>query len=480
MPTPPPGRDSFVGYDAGDVIAGKYRLVRKLGQGGVGTVWLSRNIVLDAVVAIKLIRPGLDAPDAADRLLKEARAEAKLEHPAIVRVFDFGETEHGQPFIVMELLEGQDLGDALDESERLEPRKAVQILLPVIEALASAHDQGIVHRDLKPENIFLAKEGKKVQPKVVDFGIAKLTQNDVVLTRVGAVLGTPAYMAPEQARGDDDVDHRVDTWAISLVLYESIVGERPFRGDNYNAVLRAVIEDDIAPFEKFGIIEPELWRIVRVGMKKERLKRWQSMRELGTALAAWLLRQGVTQDVTGDSLQETWLSGGSVAELTEEQPVSSEGPAGVRESGLPHSVDVNGPHAALQRRRRRGAGLALGAVAIAAGVLWLKGALESSQASELSQGNLVKLGSRMTPPDPLFREPRASRPPAEEPRSAPAVPAPSKPSASAPQASAVPARVRAPSSNTAAPGKPASTRVPVHADAGTSAPDPGLDLKDPY
>jgi serine/threonine-protein kinase len=476
MTTPPPGRDSFVGYDAGDVIAGKYRLVKKLGQGGVGTVWLARNVTLDAPVAIKLIRPGLDAPDAADRMLKEARAEAKLEHPAIVRVFDFGETQQGEPFIVMELLEGHDLGDELDQSESIEPQRAVRILLPVIEALVCAHEQGIVHRDLKPENIFLAKEGKKLRPKVVDFGIAKLTQNDVVLTRIGSVLGTPAYMAPEQARGDDDVDHRVDTWAMCVVLYETVTGERPFRGDNYNAVLRAVIEDAVTPLAERGIFEPELWRIVQIGLDKERSKRWQSMRELGAALAAWLVKRGVTHDIVGEPLAETWLASAHVAELTEEEPVSVAAAEPARESDLPHSVDVQEERSRARRRRRVAVWLGLAGV-VALGVLWFKIPAEASETAALPTRNSMRLGQRM-----IFdyvaaagqAEPRTVQPVR--------VPVPQAaldlvPDAGTAKRQAAPAPMKGEAGQVKPSAVPAQ---PERAEAGAPPADPSADLKDPY
>jgi serine/threonine-protein kinase len=210
----------------------------------------------------------------------------------------------------MELLEGRSFGSLLDECSRITAVKAVQILLPIIEALAYAHEQGIVHRDLKPENVFLAREGKKLQPKIVDFGIAKLSQNEIVSNRTlgGVVLGTPAYMAPEQARGLEDVDQRVDTWAVCVVLYEAITGEQPFRGENYNAMMLAVIEEDPPSFAARGIHEPELWEILRRGLQKKRDERWQSMRELGVALASWLSSRGIAEDVSGEPLQDTWLS----------------------------------------------------------------------------------------------------------------------------------------------------------------------------
>ncbi|HWO08707.1 MAG TPA: serine/threonine-protein kinase, partial [Polyangiaceae bacterium] len=219
--------------EPGDVIAGKYRLVSLLGEGGMGAVWRARNMDLDVEVALKLIRAESTVTEATDRLLREAQAAAKLIDPGIVRVFDFGRSEHGNPFIVMELLEGEDLAAAIQRRGRLSPKRAVRVLLPVMRALTIAHENGIVHRDLKPENVFLGKTPNGLQPKVVDFGIAQLDKSQALrLTSTGALMGSPLYMSPEQAKGEP-VDFRADIWGITAVLYEAITAKQPFPGTNY-------------------------------------------------------------------------------------------------------------------------------------------------------------------------------------------------------------------------------------------------------
>ncbi|MFO0761068.1 MAG: serine/threonine-protein kinase [Byssovorax sp.] len=221
-------------YMQGDVIAGKYRLTRVIGRGGMGSVWLAHNIPLDIDVAIKLIRRDRTAPEAPGRLLQEARAAARLHHPSIVRVFDFGESEQGDPFIVMELLHGEPLSAILRRKRRLSAPVAVQTLLPVAGALASAHGKGIVHRDLKPDTILLsADEAGAIVPKVVDFGIAKLLSKDPdrQFTMAGEVLGSPDYMSPEQARGSEGVGADRHLGALG-VLYEVIAGWRGLDGPN--------------------------------------------------------------------------------------------------------------------------------------------------------------------------------------------------------------------------------------------------------
>jgi serine/threonine protein kinase len=289
-------------------VAGKYLLERVLGEGGMGSVWLAHNMDLDAPVAIKLLGSEGAPREAADRLKREARAEARLEHRAIVRVFDCGETEHGDPFIVMERLEGKSFADALEEKGTISAVSAVRILLPIIDGLSAAHDEGIVHRDIKPENIFLARGTRHVQPKVVDFGIAKLDRWDPnpKITIQGTVIGSPSYMSPEQARGLSDVDHRSDIWAVCAVLYEAVTGSAPFRGDTYNAILRSIVEDEVTPLTNCGGDEADLWSLLERGFAKDRANRFQTMRELGTALAQFLVQRGVTDDVCGDPLGATW------------------------------------------------------------------------------------------------------------------------------------------------------------------------------
>jgi serine/threonine-protein kinase len=293
---------------AGEIVADKYQLVRKLGQGGMGAVWMARNLALDVQVAIKLIRADVDSQSAAERLLNEARAAARLKHPGIVRIFDFGRTLHDDPFIVMELLTGENLGELLEREAELSAIFTVQMLLPIADALARAHANGIVHRDIKPENFFLAETDGRLQPKVLDFGIAKVDQAARgKITQAGTILGSPDYMSPEQARGDEDIDHRSDLWAFCIVLYECIAGQVPFEDENYNALLRKIIEDSPLPLTEGGALDARLWEVIEKGLQKKRDDRFLDMRELGTALAEWLMDAGITEDICGQSLRAAWL-----------------------------------------------------------------------------------------------------------------------------------------------------------------------------
>lgn len=332
-------------YAPGTVIAGKYRLERVLGQGGMGAVWVVRNLSLDADFALKLIRRDRATEEAAARLLTEARAAAKLGHPGIVRVFDFGQTEVGDPYLVMEFLTGDSLGALITRKKRLEPGVAVQMLLPVAAALGAAHAKGIVHRDLKPDNIMLSTDdsSRKLVPKVLDFGIARVLRDDIERhqTMAGEVLGSPDYMSPEQARGQLDIDHRTDVWTFAVLLYESITGKRPFEGHNYNALISSIISNPPMPIHAYGIADTELSGIIDRGLSKSPTARWQTMRDMGTALAAWAVSHGIHQDISGMSIQTEWL-GSHTPQLLTLQPAQLPRVAvpGAEPQGAPSTAPV--------------------------------------------------------------------------------------------------------------------------------------------
>jgi serine/threonine-protein kinase len=213
-------------------MSGKYRLVRFLGEGGMGTVWLAHNEALGSAVALKVLRDDVDVPDQDARFEREARAAAFIEHPAIVRVLDFGRAENNRPFIVMQYLEGESLLALLQRLGPLPPAEAVRLLLPIVDALSHAHEKGVVHRDLKPGNIFLCDDGSA---KVLDFGMSKLTTAES-LTQAGYTLGTPEYMAPEQCIGGN-VEPRTDIYALGVLIYEALMGELPITAANRRDLL---------------------------------------------------------------------------------------------------------------------------------------------------------------------------------------------------------------------------------------------------
>lgn len=328
-------------YAPGTLIANKYRLEALIGEGGMGEVWLAENTTLHVDVAIKLIRAEIaGSEEAAQRLLNEARAAARIEHHAIVRIHDFGSTERDDPFIVMELLKGRSLDDWLAEDGAIPPTDAVSVLLPVLGALSVAHPKGIVHRDMKPDNIFLAEDEQGViTPKLVDFGIAKMMYGDVEsdeipveidversevrerlrtrMTKMGQLLGSPEFMSPEQVRGDRDIDGRADLWGVGVVLYDALTGRRPFAADSEEDMLLAIVSQDPEPIEG---LDPELWAVVERALEKSCARRWQDARAMGEALARWLAAQGIEEDVTGRSLK-AWLGSTAPPQVRRPSPV---------------------------------------------------------------------------------------------------------------------------------------------------------------
>ena len=238
----------MVEFQAGQVLAQRYRLSRLLGQGGMGSVWRADHLTLGSEVAVKLIDPEIGKnPEARARFVREAQAAAALRSPHVVQVLDYG-MEGEVPFIVMELMIGESLAERLQRVGQLAPEQTSRIMTDVARALAKAHDAGIVHRDLKPDNIFLVENDDVEVAKVLDFGVARVTAysaDSASMTSTGAVLGTPFYMSPEQAEGLKQLDHRTDIWAMAVITFECLVGQKPFGGETLGGVFLAICARDI-------------------------------------------------------------------------------------------------------------------------------------------------------------------------------------------------------------------------------------------
>jgi serine/threonine-protein kinase len=274
--------------EKGATIAGRYRLERPLARGGMGAVWVATHLGLDAPVAIKFLDAALaSSPEMLTRFEREGRAAARLRGAHVVQILDHG-VDDEMPFIVMELLDGEDLSTRLKREGRLPPRSVIRIVTEVTAALAKAHELGIVHRDLKPANVFLARDQSGEVTKVLDFGIAKvLAADDGDVTKTGDVVGSPLYMSPEQVRGAKHVDHRTDLWALGVIAYKALTGVGPFGGDSSGAILVSVAtEPALAPSAHVTDLPPGADAFFERALAKDREKRFQTARELGEALAA--------------------------------------------------------------------------------------------------------------------------------------------------------------------------------------------------
>jgi serine/threonine protein kinase len=275
------------------IVAGKYRLTRLLGRGGMGSVWEGVHATLGTRVAVKFIEAEhVNSPEARTRFENEARAAATLKSKHVVEVYDHGVMEDGRPFIVMEFLEGEPLDRRLDRVGRLAPKDTARLLQQVCRALSKAHAAGIVHRDLKPENIFLVWDDEDAADivKVVDFGIAKFTDaasGNSSATRTGSVLGTPYYMSPEQARGLRSVDYRSDLWSIGVIAYRCMVGQLPFEGEAVGDLLVKLCTAPIpVPSQVAPDVPPGFDAWLMKSLSRETEHRFRSAAEQAASLAA--------------------------------------------------------------------------------------------------------------------------------------------------------------------------------------------------
>jgi serine/threonine-protein kinase len=275
----------------GDVVAGKYRVGRTLGLGGMACVVAATHETLGQRVALKVMLPAhLARADAVERFLREGRAAAQLENHHICKVLDVGELATGEPYLVMEYLEGRDLEQVLSTRGALPVEDAIEIVVQVCSALAEAHAKGIVHRDLKPSNLFIApKADGRPQVKVLDFGISKIEAAGGKGPRVtldGVAMGSPSYMSPEQIRSAADVDHRTDIWALGVVLYRMLAAREPFPGDTVAAIFEAIMEKPPLPMTDLqGYLPDGLEAIVMRCLAKDPKARFDSVGDLAGTIS---------------------------------------------------------------------------------------------------------------------------------------------------------------------------------------------------
>jgi serine/threonine protein kinase len=278
----------------GQVLDGKYRLDRLLGAGGMGIVYEAEHLVLHRRCAVKFLHAEVARnADSVKRFVREAQAASAIGHPGIIDIHDVGVDHDGGPYLVMEFLEGTSLASELARERRLSPAPAVEIVVQALAALAHAHRQGIIHRDLKPDNLFLTgKAGSRRKVKILDFGISRVVGGpaaDEHLTRTGTVVGTPLYMSPEQAGGSDDLDQRLDLYAMGVLLYECLTGRLPFEEQGYNRLILQIVS---GVFPRPRELDPEipaaLEAVVLKAMAHDRDERYGSAEEMIQALVPFV------------------------------------------------------------------------------------------------------------------------------------------------------------------------------------------------
>ncbi len=447
--------DIDVGVKEGDVLAGKYRVERILGAGGMGVVVAAQHIQLDEKVALKFLLPeALKVPELLARFEREARAACKIKSDHVARVTDVGKLDSGSPYMVMEYLDGGDLSGWLEKHGRLPIEQAVGYIIQASEAIAEAHSIGIVHRDLKPANLFCIKRPNgQLAIKVLDFGISKMTSatENVQMTRTTAVIGSPVYMSPEQMQTSKGVDARTDIWSMGIILFELLAGRVPFDSVTVTELAIRVAMEPPPPVTSLRADVPAgLEQAIQKCLEKPREKRFQNVAELAVAIAPFGTRhaRGSLERIQG-TLQ---LTHGA----TELAPRVSVAPAASPAASTQGSWNVTGSGTTGKGRSKAVFGIAGAAVA----ALIVVGFLVARK------GHAPVATASMAPPTPVISAPPlpAAVPPPVAPSAAPLPdPVPSAPAA--PAASAV---ATAPSQH----ASPASTPVRPAAAPRPAAPAP--------
>ncbi|HKO51430.1 MAG TPA: serine/threonine-protein kinase [Polyangiaceae bacterium] len=284
----------------GEIIDGKYRTIRLIGEGGMGAVYEAENIRIHRKVAIKVLHAGVaETAEAVQRFEREAQAAGRIGSEHIVEVLDLGNLPSGDRYMVMEFMDGDSLGGRIKSKGRLSPAELFPIAHQLLAALDAAHNAGIIHRDLKPDNVYLLRSRSGVADfvKLLDFGISKFNQlsgdSGFSMTRTGAVMGTPYYMAPEQAKGAKDADHRVDLYAAGVILYESVTGEVPFNADTFNELLFKIVLEEPRPVQQLvPQIDLGFAAIINKAMTRDPAARFQTAKEFQLALEHWVANAG--------------------------------------------------------------------------------------------------------------------------------------------------------------------------------------------
>jgi len=469
--------------EADVVIADRFRLIRQLGQGGMGSVWLATHLALDIPCAVKFIEGEIaQLPEAQARFEREAKAAAHLRSPHVVQILDHGVFQ-GTPYIAMELLDGEDFGKRLAKLGRMAAPDVIRIIGQVCRALTKAHSVGIVHRDLKPDNIYLVPDDDREIAKVLDFGIAKTTGGiDGSNTKTGAMLGTPYYMSPEQAQGTRAVDARSDLWSLAVIAFQALTGRLPFESEALGDLLVKIIVAPIpSPREYAPDLPPTFDTWWQKASQRDPAQRYQSARELSDALA---LAFGQSHGIGGDSGAFRSMQGSMAEGLPMNTPHGMHTTGGYRAAlagtqGLPPTTGAtmsrtfDGPTDGLPKKKSMapmliGGGAVLLLALGIGGVAMMKGkpdaptAVAAASPSPAAKATSVEATAQVAaPPAPVALPPEAPPTPveAEKPAAAAATTTaaapsqasmPAKPHVQVQQAAPAPAKAAAPPAKKAA------------------------------
>jgi serine/threonine-protein kinase len=416
------------------LVAGKYRILRKLGEGGMGSVWLAKNEVTERDFAIKFLHAGHGTKESQlARFFGEAKVAGRLRHPSIVEIFDAGTepTLDGAPYLVMEALDGVGLDEAIRRAGGLPLGVSLEIVAAVASALSLAHDKGIIHRDLKASNVFLHRVGTgALVAKVLDFGISKVLVDETTgqhvssgMTRTGAILGSPLYMSPEQAAGDKSIDARSDVHSLGVMLWECLTGNPPFQADTYGLLLVEIIQGDRRALDSvLPTVPPGVSALVGKAIARDRSQRFADAGEMAAALEEQLNELGHQRELTGRSSADQFIqrlgspeqnraetASSTTAAVSVPAPVAPAKSAQVEPAVLPAQHLDASVSLPLEKPGRSGLGIAvaaLGVAGIVAGVAFFR-----------SRGADTPVAEDVSPPPPAVT---TSEPP--KPAATPAAP----------------------------------------------------------
>lgn len=387
----------------GQTLAGRYRILRKIGEGGMGIVYEAVHVVIEKHVALKVLREDFShRPDVVERFRQEAKSASRIGHEHIIDISDFGVTSSGAHFFVMELLQGHDLAEELEQRGALPTRRTVEIGLQCARALGAAHAKGIVHRDMKPENVFLVQRDTGADfVKIVDFGIAKMSDIETGgpgkrLTQTGMIFGTPEYMSPEQA-GGKALDHRVDIYALGVILYELLTGRVPFVGDTFMGILTQHMFEQVPPLAVANpscSAPPELEAVILRAMSKSAEQRHASMDELALDLSRLLQHLSYSSSAPPP---------GTITHVERPAPSALRAPpAHFPALGEPRLTGHFDHEPALRERSRAPLWGALAALVVLAsgGLVYLRGSRQSEPVARAERAAQVAAPLPAAPPQP--------------------------------------------------------------------------------